>query len=62
MVSSSSHPFPSLQILGSKATDPQLVSGVERALQTLGIGFQHTAGRFLLMREIEAFERNGVRQ
>ncbi|BEI35348.1 phosphoserine phosphatase SerB [Polynucleobacter sp. HIN6] len=62
MVSSSSHPFPSLQILGSKATDPQLVSGVERALQTLGIGFQHTAGRFLLMREIEAFERNGLRQ
>ena len=62
MVSLSSHPFPSLQILGSKATDLQLVSGLERAMQTLGIDFQHTAGRFLLMREIEAFERNGLRQ
>ena len=62
MVSSSSHPFPSLQILGSKATDSRLISGLERAMQTLGIGFQHTAGRFLLAREIEAFERNGLRQ
>ena len=56
------HPYPSLQILGSKANDPQLISGLERAMQTLGIGFQHTAGRFLLAREIEAFERNGLRQ
>ena len=62
MVPSSSHPFPSLQILGSKAADPQLIQGLERALQTLGIGFQHRAGRFLLLREIEAFERNGLRQ
>ena len=62
MVPSSSHPFPSLQILGSKAADPQLISGLERALKTLGIGFQHRAGRFLLLREIEAFERNGLRQ
>lgn len=62
MVPSSSHPFPSLQILGSKAADPQLIYGLERALQTLGIGFQHHAGRFLLLREIEAFERNGLRQ
>ena len=62
MVPSSSHPFPSLQILGSKAADPQLIYGLERALQTLGIGFQHRAGRFLLLREIEAFERNGLRQ
>ncbi len=56
------HPYPSLQILGLKANDPQLISGLERAMQTLGIGFQHTAGRFLLEREIEAFERNGLRQ
>ena len=62
MVPSSSHPFPSLQILGSKAADPQLIQGLERALQTLGIGFQHRAGRFFLLREIEAFERNGLRQ
>jgi phosphoserine phosphatase len=62
MVSSSSHPFPSLQILGSKAANPQLISGLERAMQTLGIAYQMNARRFLLAREIEAFERNGLRQ
>ena len=62
MMTTASNPYPSLQILGSSATDPQLIQGLERALQTLGIGFQHRAGRFLLLREIEAFERNGLRQ
>jgi phosphoserine phosphatase len=62
MMTTASNPYPSLQVLGSSATDPQLIQGLERALQTLGIGFQHRAGRFLLMREIEAFERNGLRQ
>ncbi len=56
------HPYPSLQILGLKANDPQLISGLERAMQTLRIDFQHIAGRFLLAREIESFERNGLRQ
>ncbi|MFM2189252.1 MAG: phosphoserine phosphatase SerB [Pseudomonadota bacterium] len=62
MMTTASNPYPSLQVLGSSATDPQLIQGLERALQTLGIGFQHHAGRFLLLREIEAFERNGLRQ
>ncbi len=62
MMTSASNPYPSLQVLGSGATDPQLIQGLGRALQTLGIGFQHHAGRFLLLREIEAFERNGLRQ
>lgn len=62
MMTTASNPYPSLQVLGSSATDPQLIQGLERALQTLGIGFQHRAGRFLLLREIEAFERNGLRQ
>ncbi|NCV65412.1 MAG: phosphoserine phosphatase SerB, partial [Burkholderiaceae bacterium] len=61
-MTTASNPYPSLQVLGSGATDPQLIQGLERALQTLGIGFQHRAGRFLLLREIEAFERNGLRQ
>ena len=62
MMTTASNPYPSLQVLGLSATDPQLIQGLERALQTLGIGFQHRAGRFLLLREIEAFERNGLRQ
>jgi len=62
MMTSASNPYPSLQVLGSGATDPQLIQGLGHALQTLGIGFQHHAGRFLLLREIEAFERNGLRQ
>ncbi|MFM7050115.1 MAG: phosphoserine phosphatase SerB [Polynucleobacter sp.] len=62
MMTTASNPYPSLQVLGSSATDPQLIQGLERALQTLGIGFQHRTGRFLLLREIEAFERNGLRQ
>ena len=62
MMTTASNPYPSLQVLGSSVTDPQLIQGLERALQTLGIGFQHRAGRFLLLREIEAFERNGLRQ
>lgn len=62
MMTTASNPYPSLQVLGSSATDPELIQGLERALQTLGIGFQHRAGRFLLLREIEAFERNGLRQ
>jgi phosphoserine phosphatase len=62
MMTTASNPYPSLQVLGSSATDPQLIQGLERALQILGIGFQHRAGRFLLLREIEAFERNGLRQ
>jgi phosphoserine phosphatase len=62
MASSSSHPFPSLQILGSKVADPQLILGLERAMQTLGIAYQISGKRFLLARAIEAFERNGLRQ
>jgi phosphoserine phosphatase len=62
MTLSSVHLHPSLQILGSKATDPQLISGLERAMQTLGIPYQINARRFLLDREMEAFERNGLRQ
>ena len=62
MMTTASIPYPSLQVLGSSAADPQLIYGLERALHTLGIGFQHHAGRFLLLREIEAFERNGLRQ
>ena len=62
MASSSSHPFPSLQILGSKVADPQLILGLERAMQTLGIAYQISGKRFLLARAIEAFECNGLRQ
>jgi phosphoserine phosphatase len=62
MMTTASNPYPSLQVLGSSATDPELIQGLDRALHTLGIGFQHHAGRFLLLREIEAFERNGLRQ
>jgi len=62
MSSFATHPFPILTILGSGSSDPQLCTGLERALQTLNIGYQYRAGRFLLAREIEAFERNGLRQ
>ncbi|MEY3724173.1 MAG: phosphoserine phosphatase SerB [Pseudomonadota bacterium] len=62
MVPHSAHAYPSLQILGLRATDPKLITGLERAMQTLGIAYQVIGRRFLLAREIEAFERNGLRQ
>lgn len=56
------HPHPVLQILASGLPGSDLVVGLEKALQKLGIGFTQHSGRFLLERDLELFERNGLRQ
>jgi phosphoserine phosphatase len=56
------HPHPVLQILASGLPSSDLVVGLEKALQKLDIGFTQYSGRFLLERDLELFERNGLRQ
>ena len=62
MTQSISHPFPALQVLAEGSVVPEVFIGLEKALVKLGIEYTRVGQRFLLGRELELFERNGLRQ
>jgi len=62
MTQSISHPFPALQVLAQGSVVPEVFIGLEKALVKLGIEYTRVGQRFLLGRELELFERNGLRQ
>ena len=61
MASVTIHPHPVLQILASSPSS-DLVVGLERALQKLGIGFTQHSSQFLLERDLELFERKKIKE
>jgi phosphoserine phosphatase len=62
MAKSSPHPFPVLQVLAPGLLSPEVLIGLEKALVKLEIAYTKVEQRFLLGRELELFERNGLRQ
>jgi len=62
MAKSSPHPFPVLQVLAPGLLSSEVLIGLEKALVKLEIAYTKVEQRFLLGRELELFERNGLRQ
>jgi len=62
MAKSSPHPFPALQVLAPGLLSSEVLIGLEKALVKLEIAYTKVEQRFLLGRELELFERNGLRQ
>jgi phosphoserine phosphatase len=62
MAKSSHHPFPVLQVLAPGLVSSEVLIGLEKALVKLEIAYTKVEQRFLLGRELELFERNGLRQ
>ena len=62
MAKSSHHPFPVLQVLAPGLLSSEVLIGLEKALVKLEISYTKVEQRFLLGRELELFERNGLRQ
>ena len=62
MAKSSPHPFPVLQVLAPGLLSSEVLIGLEKALVKLEISYTKVEQRFLLGRELELFERNGLRQ
>lgn len=62
MAKSYSHPFPVLQVLAPGLLSSEVLIGLEKALVKLEISYTKVEQRFLLGRELELFERNGLRQ
>ncbi len=62
MAKSSPHPFPILQVLAPGLLSSEVLIGLEKALVKLEIAYTKVEQRFLLGRELELFERNGLRQ
>jgi phosphoserine phosphatase len=62
MAKSSPHPFPVLQVLAPGLLSSEFLIGLEKALVKLEIAYTKVEQRFLLGRELELFERNGLRQ
>lgn len=62
MVKTSPHPFPVLQVLAPGLVSSEVLIGLEKALVKLEIAYTKVEQRFLLGRELELFERNGLRQ
>lgn len=62
MANQSKHPFPALQILSHGSIPTEVEAGLEKALFKLDIDYTRLAQRFLLGRDLEVFERNGLRQ
>ena len=62
MAKSTPHPFPVLQVLVKGQVLPEVLIGLEKALVKLEIPYTKVEQRFLLGRELELFERNGLRQ
>ena len=62
MAKSSPHPFPVLQVLAPGLLSSEVLIGLEKALVKLEIAYTKVEQRFLLVRELELFERNGLRQ
>ena len=62
MAKSSHHPFPVLQVLAPGLLSSEVLIGLEKALVKLEIAYTKVEQRFLLGRELELFERNGLRQ
>jgi phosphoserine phosphatase len=62
MAKSSPHPFPVLQVLAPGLLSSEVLIGLEKALVKLEIAYTKVEQRFLLGRELELFEHNGLRQ
>ncbi|NBP20712.1 MAG: phosphoserine phosphatase SerB [Burkholderiaceae bacterium] len=62
MAKSSPHPFPVLQVLAPGLLSSEVLIGLEKALVKLEIAYTKVEQCFLLGRELELFERNGLRQ
>lgn len=58
----STHPFPSLQVLSTDSAHTEILTGLAKALLKLDIAYTQLGQRFLLGRDLELFERNGLRQ
>lgn len=58
----STHPFPSLQVLSNGSDQTEILTGLTKALLKLDIAFTQVGQQFLLGRDLELFERNGLRQ